>query len=127
MIGGEIKEGSGIYTEVRQYKYIGKVSKRGIRSWEDYFKEYGVRVIGRWRYYYIDSKAGSVWYRLDEMGKEHWYIVGYEWKGGERGGHSRVYYEVSKGDAERLMREAGGCEVKEGEGCEGGYRRKGSV
>jgi len=107
MIGGEIKEGSGIYTEVRQYKKIGKVSKRGIRSWGDYFKEWGVEVIGRYRYYYMRSEAGSVWYRLDEMGKEHWYVVGYEWKHGDRGGHSKVYFEISKGEAERLVEKSG--------------------
>ena len=103
MIGGEIKEGSGIYTEVRQYKYIGKVSKRGIQSWGDYFKEMGVELIGRYRYYYIRSKAGSVWYRLDEKGEGHWYVVGYESRGGDKGGHSKVYFEVREEDARRLL------------------------
>ena len=105
MLGGEIIKGSEFYREVRQYKRIGKVSKRGIQSWWDYFKEMGVEVIGRYRYYYIRSEAGSVWYRVDEGGREHWYVVGYERRGGDKGGHSKVYFEISKEDAVRLLEE----------------------
>jgi len=99
------RKGRGrFYTEIRQYKYIGKVERVKRESWEKYFKDRDIEVIGKWHYYYLRSDAGSVWYRFDEYGKEHWYVVGYDKTKGERGGHSKVYYEVSRGDAVRLLK-----------------------